>query len=370
MTIPTFKLEEYLCKYEFTAPYLLCCSDAETTSMKDLLQNADEESLKLWENLQLSYTEVQGLPILREEISKSYPKTNASQIICFAGAQDAINCTMHAFLEKGDHAIVVTPCYQSLKTLPKYIGAEVTEIELLEAEGWQLQLDRLESVVRANTKMIIINYPHNPTGMTLNQALLDGLVSIARKHDLYVLSDEVYRLLGPSSTTWVDPVASVYEKGLSIGVMSKSYGLAGLRVGWIACQDKEMLKKLELTKHYTSICNSAPSEILTLMALRQQSGILKKNQRILEENLGLLDTFFGRHEEKFSWMRPSGGCTGFVRYYGDEGVSNFVQNTVERKGVLLLPGSVYGHYSNHFRIGFGRANMSTALNVLEGHLLD
>lgn len=365
MSLPLFKLEDYLGKYEFSAQYLLCCSDAESWSMNEIMDLADSQAQELWSTLRLGYTEVPGLPLLRKEIAALYPGLSNDEILCFAGAEDGIHCAMQTLLTDRDHVIVVTPCYQSLETLPRHLGADVTTIPLQEENGWRLDLNQVAASIRPNTKIMVINYPHNPTGQILDEQELLQLTDLLRPQGIYLFSDEVYRLLGPRETKWALPVASLYERGLSLGVMSKAYGMAGLRVGWIACQDQTLLKKIEQAKYYTSICNSAPSEVLSLMALRAGETILKRNNTILQENLALLDSFMERHAPKFSWVRPRGGCVGFVRYHGQGAVDQLAEQLVEKTGVLIMPASIYDCATNHFRIGFGRKNFPEALEMFE-----
>lgn len=366
MRLNVFKLEDYLAQYEFSAPYLLCCSDAESFSMQEILAMAGSEEKALWDNLRLGYTETFGLPALREQIAHSlYPQLNADNILCVAGAEDGIFCTLHALCEPGDHVIVLTPCYQSLKEIPAAKGATVTCINLREENQWRIDLDEIKRTIQANTKCIIINFPHNPTGQVITPQELNELVAVCAAHDLWLFSDEVYRLLGKPQEGWASPTAELYPKAISLGVMSKAFGMAGLRIGWIACQDKTLLKKVEQVKHYTSICSSAPSEILSLIALRNKDHILARNNQIVADNLQLLDTFMGEYQSLFEWIRPQGGCTGFVKYKGQDTVEDFTARLVKEKGVLLMPAPIYDHPSNHFRIGFGRKNMPEALERLK-----
>jgi len=369
MGINVFKLEEYLAKYEFSAPYLLCCSDAESFSMHEIIGYASDSEKELWNNLRLGYTEADGLPALRTEIASClYPQLKTDNILCFAGAEDGIFCALHTLCEQGDHVIVLTPCYQSLIEIPKLNGAEITSVPLLAKNKWGIDLDEIKKAIKSNTKCIVINFPHNPTGQVITQAELKELVAICDAHGLWLFSDEVYRLLGNPKEGWAQPAAEIYPRALSLGVMSKAFGMPGLRIGWIACQDKQLLKKIEYMKHYTSICNSAPSEIISLIALRNKDKILSRNNLIVAENLKLLDVFIERYKDLFEWVRPQGGCIGFVRYKGQESIESFSKRLMKEKGVLLMPASVYDHESNCFRIGFGRKNMPEALGKLEEFL--
>lgn len=362
MKYPEFKLETYLAAREFTAPYNLCASDLESRSMHDIIQMSDRETLGLWNELELSYTETQGHPLLREEISKEYAEAiGRDQILCFAGAEEGIYCMAHTLLGAKDHAIVITPCYQSLASLPKSI-CSTTEVKLHYQNNWDLDLKHIEEAIQPHTKLILINFPHNPTGALISHKTQMALVDLARQHGIWIFSDEVYRLLEIDQADRIPPIASVYEKGMSLSVMSKAYGLAGLRIGWIACQDSELLHKMNETKHYLSICNSAPSEILALMALKNQEKIHKRNRHLMLENLKALDHFFEEYADWFDWVRPKGGCIGYPLFKGSMSTSQLADALLEQFGVLLLPGSIYEDNQQFFRISFGRKSMPEALD--------
>lgn len=369
MSINPFKLEEYLGQHEFKAPYTLCCSDAESLIMSKLLGMASPSQLEMWEKLRLGYTEVSGHPLLKESLTTAFfPDLTSQQLLCTSRAEEGIFCSLFALCNPNDHVIVITPCYQSLMEIPRLKGCEVTSVSLLEENQWQIDLNAIQQAIKTNTKWVVINFPHNPTGQTISEADLSALINLLDQHGIWLFSDEVYRLLGPKDTVWAQPAACLYPKAISIGVMSKAFGMAGLRIGWVACQNQEVLKKIELMKHYTSICNSAPAEILSLIALSNQTKILNRITQIVETNLALLDQFFQNYGDLFSWVRPTGGCVGFVNYKGSQPVDAFCQDLLETKGVLLLPGSVYDVTSNHFRLGFGRRNMKQALHLLESFL--
>ena len=357
-----FRLEKYLAQHEFTAKYLLCCSDAESFSMSEILGMANEEERDLWDGLRLSYTEVPGLPALRARVAESmYNGLGPENIFMFAGAGEGIFCALKQLAGPMEHIIVITPCYQSLLEVPQSTGAEITEVELRPENEWRIDLNQIEAAIRPNTKCIVVNFPHNPTGQIIEEEELKALIALCEPRGIWLFSDEVYRMLGDRSMT--SPVANLYSRGLSLGVMSKSFGLAGLRVGWVASQDREILKKMEQLKHYTSICNSAPSEILSLIALRNKDVLLERNNSIVADNLALLDGFFAEHSELFEWVRPRGGCVGFVKYKAGPAQA-FCDYVLREKNLLLLPESVYNYHGNYFRIGFGRSNMPEALEQL------
>ena len=366
--LPDFKLETYFSKWEFTARYHMCASDMESLSVKELLAMAGDEDRRLWDDLRLGYTETFGMPALRQAIANTYDNIDESELLTFAGAEEGIFAAMQVLLTPDDHAIVITPNYQAAETVPGSI-CEVTGLALDPDDNWELDIAALREAIRPNTRIISINCPHNPTGKVFSHQALEQIIAIARDTGIYVFSDEVYRLLERSEEIRLPQVADIYERGLSLNVMSKAYGLPGLRIGWIATRDREVLSRMERAKHYLSICNSGPSEVLALIALNASDYILKRNRGIIDDNLKMLNAFFADYPKIFEWTVPDGGCIGYPRYAGDDGVESFCEELVEQSGVLLLPASVYSSALNttptdRFRIGFGRANTGEGLQVL------
>lgn len=372
-TLPEFKLETHFAKWEFKARYHMTASDAESVSLRDLLAMASEEDREAFEGMWLGYTETWGAPDLRAVIADTYAGQTAENILCFAGASEGIFAANSVLLDKDSHAIVVTPNYQSHETLPLAI-CEATGVPLDPEDNWSLDIDRVRDAIRPNTKLVTINFPHNPTGAILSQDRFDALVALCREHGIWILSDEIFNGLGRTGTKHLPFVADVYERGLSLNVMSKAYGLPGLRLGWIACQDQDVLSKMERMKHYLSICNAGPSERLTVIALRNRDKLLARNCALVDENLAKLDEFFKRHGALFDWQTPDGSCMAYPRYNGADGVENFCKTLVEESGVLLLPGSIYesaltGTLEGRFRIGYGRTGMADGLAAMDAHIM-
>ena len=366
MLLKPFKLEEYYTKYEFTTKYMLSSSDAQSWSLDQLLSMATPQERSLWDKQWLGYTETKGLPVLRETIAKQlYPGLTADNIICFSGAQEGIFCSLLTLCTPQDHVIVLTPCYQSLLEIPTFVGCEITALELKEEHEWRIDIGAIKKALKPNTKCVVMNFPHNPTGQVILLKELTELITLLDHHGIWLFSDEVYHLLGHPKEGWAPPAACMYPKGISLGVMSKSFGMPGLRIGWIACQDKEIFQNIVQTRYYTTICNSGPSEKLSIIALRNKDIILQRNNAIVASNLALLDMFFAKYADLFSWVHPQGGCTGFVRYKGTEPVDDFCISLATQADTMLLPDSVYNMNSNYFRIGFGRENMPEALAHLE-----
>lgn len=367
-----FELEVFFSKWEFKAKYHLTASDMESMSMKDLLAMANPEDRDAFDNLWLGYTETYGLPALRTEIANTYDALESENILCFAGAEEGLYTAMKTILDKDDHAIVIVPNYQAAETIPLSI-CDVTGIALQADNDWTLDIDEIAGALRPNTKLISINFPNNPTGKIISQDDLDKLVAMAREFDIYIFSDEVYRGIELDESKRLTQIADIYEKGLSLNVMSKAYGLPGLRIGWIACQDKDLLQELERYKHFLTICNSAPSEILSIIALKNRAKILEKNRNMLSANADKLDKFFAEFPDIFEWKRPDGGAVAYPRYRRDDNANQFCEDLINDTGVMILPPRIYNSDllstpQDRFRIGFGRSNMDEMLDVFYHYL--
>jgi aspartate/methionine/tyrosine aminotransferase len=363
-----FALEVYFSKWEFVARFNLAGSDAESMTVSALLELATPDERAAFADLHLGYTETLGAPALRAAIADTYDSCAPEHILCFAGAEEAIYIAMRVLLGAGDHAIVVTPNYQAAETVPLSV-CEVTGVPLRADGHWTLDLDDVRDAFRPNTRVVSINFPNNPTGRIVPREQLDAIIAMCRERGVWLFSDEVYRLIERDTAQRLPQAVDLYERAMSLNVMSKAYGLAGLRIGWIACKDADMLRRLERYKHYLSICNSGPSEMLARIALRVRDTLLARNRRIVADNLALLDTFFADYPQRFDWRRPDGGCVGFVRYKGGDGVDAFTRRLVEDTSVLLLPASVFRSELNDvppdfFRIGYGRALLPEGLGIV------
>lgn len=370
--LPDFKLEVYLGKWEFAAKWHMTPSDAQTLSIKELLALADAEDRAAWDDLPLSYIETWGTPKLRRAIAATYDGAKPEDVLAFAGAEEGLYCAMHALLGKDDHALIVTPNYQSAEQVPLSLCA-VEGVALREDRNWDLDLDELKARIRPNTRLISINFPHNPTGKIIDRATFDALVALCRKHGIWLFSDEVYRGLEIDPAKRLPAAVEAYERGLSLGVMSKAYGLPGLRVGWIASKDHALLERMERIKHYLSICNAGPSEHLAVIALKARDKVIGRNVDLLRDNLQAVERFFADCPGRFQWYRPDGGCVAFPRYLGGDGVEAFCHRLVEEAGIVLLPASIYTSSLNpvaadRFRIGFGRSYTKQGLDEMRKFL--
>jgi aspartate/methionine/tyrosine aminotransferase len=365
MRIADFALERYFARWEFAVRHVLCASDVEGYPMRELLALADEEGRALWDGLRLGYTESAGHPLLRAEIAGLYETLEADDVLVFTGAEEAIFCTFSALLGPGDHAVVTWPGYQSLYEVARAAGARVALHALRESDGWALDVDRLVAAIRPDTRAVVVNAPHNPTGMLPTHAEWARLVEAGGAVGVRLIADEVYRFLEFDSGDRLAAGADTGPRNASIGVMSKSFALAGLRIGWLASRDRDLLARVAALKDYTTICPPAPSELLAIVALRAREKVLGRSLRIVERNLSRLDTFFADWAPTFSWVRPRAGSVAFPRMAAGRRIDRFAADLVEAEGVLLLPGSAFGFAGDHFRVGFGREDTIVALGRLE-----
>ncbi|HTA57087.1 MAG TPA: aminotransferase class I/II-fold pyridoxal phosphate-dependent enzyme [Candidatus Baltobacteraceae bacterium] len=366
MQITPFRIEEYMGKHEFSARYLLSSSDAESVTIEEILSlepRAHDAFMKHW----CGYTESPGAPWLREALAAIYKTIHADQLIVVSAAEEAIFLFYHALLTPQDHAIVETPCYESALTLPKSTGAAVSEWKRRPENGWAHDLAALEALIQPNTRALYINTPHNPTGLLMPLEVFRAVLKLAAKHNIYVFSDEVYRELEHDPATRLPAACDLYDRALSLGSVSKTYGLPGLRLAWLASHDQPFLQKIISLKHYTTICASAPSEFLTALAFRHREKFIARNLQIVRHNLPLLTAFFARYSNLFDWTPPNAATIGFARFKPQEDVQEWCETLVRDASVLLLPGTVYDE-PRHIRFGYGRKNMPESLTQFEAYL--
>lgn len=363
MTLPPFRLERFFARYEFTVEHLLGASDCESLSVGELLalEPGADEALA---GLRLGYTESAGHPDLRREIAGLYRGIDPDQVLVFSGGEEAIFALAQGGLRPGDPVFVQFPAYQSLHEIARARGCDVVLWRAREDEGWALDLRALSAASRGGA--VIVNTPHNPTGSVFGPAELADLAEVAREDGLRLVVDEAYRFLEYDAGSRPAAGCELDERAVSLGVLSKSFGLAGLRIGWVASRDRELLDRLVAVKDYLTICSSAPSELLATVALRHREEILARNLELVRGNLELLVAFMERWPERFEWVPPRGGPVAFPALRGAEGANRFCRRVLEGCGVLLLPGSVFDECDHrHFRIGFGRRGFRAGLERFE-----
>jgi aspartate/methionine/tyrosine aminotransferase len=354
------------------ARHHLCASECETMRLADLLALADAQDAARWASLTLGYADPQGDIALRQAIAGTYETAGVADIACFAGAQEALTACLQALLSPGAHAIVVVPGYQSVETLARQHGA-VTGVALDARDFWSLDLDAVAASIRPQTRVVAINFPNNPTGRNLPPDRFAALIDLCRRHGIWLLSDEVYRLSEHDGVPPLPAAVDAYERGISVAATSKALGLPGLRTGWVACRDPALIARLATLRHYLSGCAAGPSEVLATIALKAAPAILHRNRQIARDNLALLTAFLARHADLFACHPPQAGVVCYPQYRGKEGASAFAARMIDRAGVLLIPGRLFRSDllplpDSYLRIGFGRHGFAAGLSALEAAL--
>lgn len=357
LTFRPFAVERWFARYEFTCEYNLAESCAAPLSVGELMDLRAEASLNDLRGFRLSYTESDGAEGLRREIARLYPDTQPGQVFVTVGGQEALFLAFSSLVGPGDNIVVEFPAYQQLYSVAEAMGAEVRpwRLRLVGDEPgkrrFSLDLAELSGLVDARTKLIVVNHPHNPTGLVPNRAFLEEVVAVARSVGARVLSDEVYRGLEHVATDL--PSARIFgDDVVVVGSMSKAFGLPGLRIGWLVA-GPEVLERVAVRRDYTTICANRLAEEMAIVALRAREAVLARNRGIAARNLQLVRAFMDRHRDVIGWIEPEGGVVAFPRLLmSGVKTEDFCRELVEEKGVLLIPGSCF-EVEGHFRLGFG-----------------
>jgi aspartate/methionine/tyrosine aminotransferase len=285
--------------------------------------------------------------------------------LCFNGAEEAIFCALNSICKPNKNVIVVTPCYQSFIEIPRNNGCSVTQIQLLEEDKWDLRIPAIEEVIRPNTEAIIINCPNNITGLAFDSKKMSALVDLCKKYNLWLFNDETNKYFQKTDYNPTNSVCEMYEKGIVVSSLSKPFGLSGLRFGWVASKNKQILEQFLKFKHYLSACNSGPCEIIALIALNNKDYLIERNNQIISQNINILDKFMKDYDKLFFWIKPNCGCVGLVRYKNlNESVDILAKRLVKNVGILILPASVLHFNKQYFRIGFGKSDFPEAIKKL------
>lgn len=365
MKLQPFKLERYFAKYEFNTEYLLSSSDCDGLYLSELLSFASPSSIKLWDELKLNYTESAGHPTLRDLIAKKGNNLLSDNVI-IAAPEELIYIVINTRLKPGDHIIALTPTYQSLYSLALDMGCEISNWNLEEYNGkWHLDIDQLEELIRINTKLIVVNFPNNPTGYLPNLNEFNKIIEVAEKFGITLFSDEMYRLMEYQQNQRLPSAAEIYPKAIALSGLSKSFALPGLRIGWLTTQNKSWIESFIKFKDFTTICNSAPSEILAIIALENQNHIIERNLSIIRENLAFAREFFKKHHRWFYWIEPTAGSICFPRWLDKKPIEEFCEDLVAEHGIMIVPGSMFDWQEPNFRLGLGRKNFIQGLKILD-----
>jgi aspartate/methionine/tyrosine aminotransferase len=364
MKIEDFKIERYFAKYEFAAKYLLSSSDCDGFSLNCMLDLASEEELKSWNELKLGYTETKGAPALRSAIAKHYHSIGIDNLLVLSPGE-ANFCLMNVLLERGDEVICMSPMYQSLYQVAESIGCTISFWKPEDDINWYYGPAQLRKLITPKTKLIIVNFPHNPTGYLPSITDWNEIIDIARANNIVLFSDEMYRLLSHDPNNQIPPACDLYENAVSLWGMSKSFGLAGLRIGWLASRNNALLQKVEAFKDYLTICNSGPSEILATIALNNYHAFINANNEKIGLNIKHFGEFQQRNTDLVDFYLPKAGSTVFVKLKITITAMEYAERLVEKTGIMMLPSETFDYGTNYARIGFGRSNLPEILKIWE-----
>lgn len=354
---PENRLATYQQRYKPLARHLLSTATPEALSLHELLDLASTEELENWEQLMLGYASSQGEERLRELIAAQYPGLDRTNIVCFAGAQEAIFACTQALVGSADHVSAITPMFEPLVLTAQGIGAWINfcPMDYDPDTGWSLDLDKWLEHLNEDTRLAVINFPHNPTGHLLTSSEQLAVIEKARESDTWLFSDEVYRGLEYDPKHRLTPVASLYENGISLGVVSKCFGLGGVRVGWIATQDQALIRRLTDIKEFLSICNGMTDELLAAIAMRNAETLYQRCVGIVQDNISQISHH--KDELAFEWIAPKSGCLAFPRLKEFKDARDYSQALLQKTGALALPGDCFLHGKEHIRLGLGIKNL-------------
>lgn len=336
-----------------------------------ILYNLAESSITdvIWDDLELDlsglvlqYGDHLGHPGLRSKLAKD-AGLEAENVMLTVGAASALFIIHTTLLSAGDHLIVTFPNYGTNLETPRAIGCEVTKLELKLETGWQLDLEQLAALVRPHTKLISLTTPHNPTGTCLSAADLTRVLEIAATVGAHVLVDETYRDMVFGQPT--PHASSLSSKVISVSSLSKSYGLPGIRVGWLMTSDAMLMQRFLAAKEQIFICGSSLDEEVAYQVMQRQAPRLETVKAMLETNLSVLREWM-QSEPRLEWIEPRGGCVCFPRIKAAVNLETFYKSLLGTHGTYVGHGHWFGMPDSYFRLGFGWATLEQMKMGLQG----
>lgn len=343
MRLRDFKVEQWMNDHEMQAVYNLTDTCASNLTLEDLLKL---ENINFSE-LVMDYGQITGDLRLKSEILKLYRSGNIDQITTCHGCIHANELVMNTLLEQGDHVIVCKPGYQQFVDIPLSIGCTVTEVALDEENNWLPKLDDFKDSIQANTKMIILNNPSNPTGTLLDDDYLNALIDLVKDQSIYILCDEVYR----GYETDVSSISDLYELGISTSSLSKLYGLAALRMGWIKANE-EIINQINVRRDYSLISTGPLLDELSIIALKHKDELIASSKADVETNKKYILKWI-QANPSYSIVLPNSGTVSFLKYSMDIKSRDFCLKLLEETGIFFVPGECFG-VENHLRLGLAK----------------
>lgn len=352
MKIKPFAVEEWMNAYEEGARFNIAETCVDSVSLNELFTLIGQDRdvfLHTFSARRLTYGAIEGAPAFKSGVCKLYKTISPKHIVPTHGAAGANHHIFYSLLEPGDRVVSIMPTYQQLYSIPESFGADVQLLQLRQENDYLPDLDELRRLVTPETKMICINNPNNPTGALMSTELLREIVEIAKSVDAYILCDEVYRHL-TQTDEWCESIADLYDKGISVSSMSKVFSLAGLRLGWIATHDMDVVKTCLSHRDYDLVSCGMFDEAVAAVALEHSEKLLKRNRAIVRENLAVLDAWV-RSEPALTYTKPMAGTTALVYYNYDIPSYEFCKRMYHETGAFVTPGDCF-EQPHSVRIGY------------------
>lgn len=363
MDMSKFLVDAYFTEYESKAKYMMGSSDPESLPLKeavtDLSEYADEP---------LGYALGNGYLPLREKLSALYETVTPDQIAMMNGGEETIYVTMRALLKPGDEIVVQMPSYQSLSVIAKEIGCSIIEYRPGFEQNWAFNLEMLKAKITPQTRLLILNYPHNPTGACLTDSEMSAIVNLCRAHNLYLIADEVYRFLRMDENCSDASFADLYENAVALGSFSKTFAAPGLRLGWVATKSPELMHKLLAYRHFTSTCSNLPCQWIASELLNRKGEIMQRNNAIVRRNAALLKAFVQQHADLFAYVPPKGATMAYVKLLDGQSAMDFCMEILEHTGVLIVPSSVLESSDEYLRVGLCRESFPKCVRLVNEYL--
>jgi aspartate/methionine/tyrosine aminotransferase len=355
MKIEPFLLERWMTRHETYVKYDIAESGILPLSTNDPFEpeSARAATLEALLNLPLGYSEARGTVALRTALAATYASVSSEQILVTTGAIEANYLLFNVLLDAGDHVIAPYPAYQQLYSVPRAIGCDVSLWAVGPETNYRYDVDALARLVTPKTRVIVVNTPHNPTGAMLSPADAARVYAIAESVGAWVIGDEAYRWLDvPNGEPFAPPMVGKGPRGISVGTLSKPYGLPGLRIGWIA-GPAEIVERCWAMRDYISLSPGKLNDALACLALRHHNQIIARNREIIVTNLAAATAWIHERREMLSWTPPRGGLLALLKYNLPVDSLTLADTLATEYSVMLAPGSAFG-YEHHLRLGIGQ----------------
>lgn len=358
-----FKMARFSAQWQPGSLENMHSSNPEPLSWDELSELSQVDLSALLQTTAFNYESTQGNPALREQISDAYySQVSQQDIVLTSGAQEAIYLLMNALLAQGDEVITFTPCFEPLAKVAENVGAKVALIALDEQQGWQIDWQLLESTFSDKTQLLIINFPHNPTGKNISRNELDRLITLCEKHNCWLFSDEVFKGLEHDENHCLPAAVDLYDKAISMGVMSKALALPGIRIGWLVSKSIELVEQLLVVKSHLSICQSSLDAHLCQAIIPISKKLWKRNLTIIKCNKDHIAQLLINHKS-MTWHKPEGSATAFIQLR-DQAGDEFAHKLANNKGLFVMPNEAFLTAHSGFRLTLGKSDSKLLIDQI------